>query len=98
MSVLDALWGGAIRPAERTVKQGSEYSRLQSAAQKEYDLFWSMLTPEAKEAYIAFSNTNILLMSLSDQDFFTKGFRLGIKLILAAIAEDETQLPPLEET
>ena len=98
MNVLEALWGGAIRPCERTVKRGTEYARLQKASQKAYDRFWSMLTPEGKEAYKAYSEANIELMSISEADIFTKGFRLGVQLLLAGICEDDSQLPPLEES
>ena len=78
MNILEALWGGAIRPCERS--------------------FWSMLTPEEKEAYKEYSEANIELMSISEADIFTKGFRLGVRLLLAVICEDDSQLPPLEES
>ncbi len=97
MNVLEALWGGAIRPCERTVKRGTEYARLQKATQKAYDRFWNMLTPDGKEAYKAYSEANIELMSISEADIFTKGFRLGVQFLLAGICEDDSQLPPLEE-
>ena len=95
--VLDQLWGGEIRPCDRVVKRGSEYERIRDMAQREHDRFWSLLTPEAKEAYKAFEEANLSLMSISDRDFFVKGFRLGVQLVLAAICEDDTQLPQLEE-
>ena len=98
MNILEALWGGAIRPCERTVRRGTEYARLQKTAQKAYDRFWSMLTSEEKEAYKEYSEANIELMSISEADIFTKGFRLGVRLLLAAICEDDSQLPPLEES
>lgn len=98
MNILHALWGGAIHPSDRTVQRGSEYARLQEAAKKAYDRFWSMLTPEEKEAYTAFTDIEIELSCISDADIFAKGFRLGVKLLLAVIGEEETQLPPLEET
>ena len=94
--VLEDLWCGAIRPCEREVRPNSEYARLQSAMEKEHDRFWSMLTPEAKEAYNEFCKTNIELMAISDADCFAKGFRLGIQFLLAAIIEDNSQLPALE--
>ena len=95
--VLDQLWGGEIRPCDRTVRRGGEYERLQKIAQTQYDRYWSLLTPEAKEAYKAFEDANLSLMSISDRDFFVKGFRLGVQMMLAAICEDDTQLPQLEE-
>lgn len=95
--VLEQLWDGAIRPCERAVKKGSEYARLQETMDKAYERFWSMLTPEVKEAYNSFCAANIELMAISDADCFAKGFRLGVQLLLAAIMEDDSQLPPLEE-
>ena len=97
MKVLEDLWCGAIRPCERAVKPNSEFARLQAVTQKEHDRFWSMLTPEAREAYNNYCNTNIELMAISDADCFAKGFRLGVRLLLAAITEDDSQLPALED-
>ena len=96
-NVIDQLWAGEIRPSERAVRRGSEYARLQATMDKAYNRFWSMLTPEAKEAYNAFCETNNELMSISDADCFAKGFRLGVQLLLAAIMEDDSQLPALED-
>lgn len=98
MNILEALWGGAIHPCDRTVKRGTEYARLQAAAQKAYDRFWSMLTAEQKEAYAAFTDLEIERTCISDADIFAKGFRLGVKLLLAGICEEDSQLPPLEES
>ena len=97
-NILNALWGGAIHPCDRTVKRGTEYDRLQEAAGKAYDRFWSTLTAEQKEAYTAFTDLEIERSCISDADTFAKGFRLGVKLLLAAIGEEDTQLPQLEET
>jgi hypothetical protein len=97
MNILEALWGGAVRPCERTVKRGSEYDRVRHEASEAYDRFWAMLTPEAKAAYDTYSEEYHHLMSISEADSFIKGFRLGAQLLLAAICEDDTQLPPLEE-
>ena len=94
--VINRLWAGAIRPCERAVRPGSEYARLQTTMDKAYDRFWNLLTPEAREAYNDFLNTNIELMAISDADCFAKGFRLGVQLLLAAIMEDHSQLPALE--
>ena len=97
MNILEALWGGAVRPCERTVKRGSEYDRVRQEASEAYDRFWAMLTPEAKAAYNAYSEVYHHLMSISETDSFIKGFRLGIQLLLAAAYDDDTQLPPLED-
>ena len=97
MSILEALWGGGVRPCDRTVKQGSEYDIVRKEASKAYDHFWDMLTPEEKDAYNTFSEYNNHLLSISEADIFTKGFRLGIQLIFAAICKDDTQLPMMDD-
>lgn len=95
--VLDQLWGGAIRPCDRVVRRGTEYDRLQEAAGKAYDRFWNTLTTEQKEAFTVFTDLEMQKSCISDADIFTKGFRLGVQLVLAAVCEDDTQLPQLEE-
>ena len=97
MSILEALWGGGVRPSDRTVKQGSEYYIVRKEATKAYDRFWDMLTPEEKDAYNTFSEYNNHLLSISEADIFAKGFRLGVQLLLASICQEDTQLPPLED-
>ena len=97
MNILEALWGGAIRPCERTVKRGSEYDRVRQEASAAYEKFWAMLTPEEKAAYNAYSEVYHHLMSISEADSFTKGFRLGVQILLAVISKEDTQLPPMED-
>ena len=98
MNILEALWGGDIRPSERTVRRGTEYARLQDAALRAYDRFWAMLSEDQKEAYKTLADLDMERTAISDADIFAKGFRLGVRLLLAAICEDDSQLPPLEES
>ena len=35
--------------------------------------------------------------SRSEADIFIKGYRLGVRLLLAAICEEDSQLPPMED-
>ena len=98
MNILEELWGGAIRPSERTVRRGTEYARLQDAALRAYDRFWAMLSEDQKEAYKALTELDMERTAISDADIFAKGFRLGVRLLLAVICEEDSQLPPLEET
>lgn len=98
MNILEALWGGAIRPCERTVRRGTEYARLQDAALRAYDRFWAMLSEDQKEAYKTLADLDMERTAISDADIFAKGFRLGVRLLLAVICEEDSQLPPLEET
>ena len=97
MNILEALWGGDIRPSERTVRRGTEYARLQDAALRAYDRFWAMLSEDQKEAYKTLADLDMERTAISDADIFAKGFRLGVRLLLAVICEDDSQLPPLEE-
>ena len=97
MNILEALWGGGVRPCERTVKQGSEYDMIRKETSNAYDRFWSMLSREEKDAFNTYSELNNHLLSISEADIFAKGFRLGVQLLLASICQEDTQLPQLED-
>lgn len=97
MNILDALWGGTIRPRERSMEYGGEYYKLYRSKRAKRDRFLSMLTPEAKEAYDAFCETDVELTEISDKDLFIKGFRLGVQFFLAAVSEYRSPLPQDEE-
>ena len=70
MNILEALWGGDIRPSERTVRRGTEYARLQDAALRAYDRFWAMLSEDQKEAYKTLADLDMERTAISDADIF----------------------------
>ena len=70
---------------------------IRQEASEAYDRLWAMLTPEAKAAYDTYSESYSHLMSMSEADSFTKGFRLGVQILLEVISKEDTQLPPMED-
>lgn len=93
MNILDDLWGGAVRPRNRSMEYGGEYHSLYKSARARQDRFLSLLSPEAKEAYDAFCKAEAELTEISDKDLFIKGYRLGVQLFLAAVSEYRSPLP-----
>ncbi len=95
MDTLKGLYSGGIRPSERTVKDGSEYQQLQHQASALEDAFRAELSAEGKKAYDAYVEKQIALMDIDNCDMFIKGYRLGVKLLLAALMEYDTPLPQI---
>ena len=93
MNVLDALWGGNIRPCHRSMEYGGEYYRLYRKEKASRDRFLSMLNVEQRATYDAYSQAGTELTEISEKDLFIKGFRLGVQLFLAAVSEYHSPLP-----
>ena len=50
---------------------------------------------EGKKAYAAYVEKQIALMDIDNCDMFIKGYRLGVKLLLAVLMEYDTPLPQI---
>ena len=95
--ILEKLWGGNIRPFDRSIRYGSEYRELQKSSGSDFDKFYEGLSQEAKDAYESFCEKQGKMSVISDMDFFIKGFRLGVQLIISAIGPYDSQLPQIED-
>ena len=95
MNILEELYCGNIRPSERSIKEGSEYQRLDHQASALEDTFRAELSPEGKKAYAAYVDKRLALMDIDSCDMFIKGYRLGMKFLLAVLTEYDTQLPQI---
>lgn len=93
MNILEELYLGRISPSERTVKSGSDYQRLAAEAADIERVFHAELSAEGKQAYDAFVSKQTQMFSIEIRDMFITGYRLGMKLLLAALTEFDTQLP-----
>lgn len=92
-NVLAALWDGNIRPCEREIRADSQYYKVMHSITEEQKKFYGTLSPEAKEAYDNYVLLHGKLCSISEQDAFIKGFRLGVQLLLSAVGPYESPLP-----
>ena len=85
MGIIEDLWYGNISPCERDIKRSSEYADvLKRIVQHEAKLH-ARLNDEEKEILERFVDCSNEICSLSERETFTRGFTLGIKLILEVL-------------
>ena len=97
VNVLAALWDGNIRPCEREIRADSQYYKVMHSITEEQKKFYGTFSPEAKDAYDNYVLLHGELSSISEQDAFIKGFRLGVQLLLSAVGPYESPLPQVNE-
>lgn len=91
MHILEALYRGKINSGMRTFRRGSEYERLSDQRMAENDHVYRELSLEGQAHYKAAERITGMMESIETEDAFIEGFRLGVKLLLAAIAEYDGQ-------
>ena len=97
MQILKDLYFGNIQPSDREVKRGSEYQMLQREASAMEDAFRSERSAEGSKAYEAFHQKQAKLSEIEECDIFIKGYRLGVKLLLAVLLDYDSPLPQISE-
>ena len=95
MTILENLWFGNIAPADRKLKRGSEAKKLLEAAIANENIFTAELSAEGQRAYIEYSKLISRISEISECDAFGIGFRLGARLMLETLAEENTQMPTI---
>ena len=96
MDILKDLYFGRIQPSERSIREGGEYEKLDREATAAEEAFRCELSKEGKQIYDAFRQKEGDLIEAADCDSFIKGFRLGMKLLLAVLMEYDSPLPQVE--
>ena len=91
MFVLDKLWRGKLSPSEQCCHCGSEYSNLRGALYRIDRQLSSVLSDEEKELFQEYQATREKMTSISEEDIFYNGFRIGAGLILDAIGTYDSQ-------
>ena len=97
MDILKELYSGNIRPSERAIKEGSDYQKAQTEVCALENAFRAELSAEGKKVYAAYETKRMELMKADDCDSFIKGYRLGVKLLLAVLLDYDTPLPQIKE-
>lgn len=82
MSILEELFYGDIIPAEKYIKAGGEYQKLNSQFVNHTEELRSLLTGKEKQLYDKISNMSIQLNGISEKEYFIDGFCIGAKIIL----------------
>ena len=89
MYILDALWRGEITPNERYAKPDRDYRRLAARAHEAYVKIRNELTEEGKQYFDELEQIQNEMNSISEEEVFIDAFRLGARMILDIIGDDQ---------
>ena len=85
--ILNKLYNGEIIPKED--KLSEEYIKLQNENQERLHKIFSNIDLDTKELLEEFMENQDALASIDAEDQFMKGYKIGVKLIVAGISKDE---------
>lgn len=91
MYILNDLWHRKITPSERFIRPDSEYLRILHKFSEETDALAKDLPPEKQKLCSELEDLQLKLISISEEDTFIKGFRLGARMILDIIGDYKGQ-------
>ena len=91
MYVLDKLWRGKLSPSEQCVNADSEYSRLRHRATQLSKRLLSTMSEKGKQIFQEYQDLREQMCSISEEDMFVNGFRIGVGMILDATGTYESQ-------
>ncbi len=86
-SVIKELWYGRICPQEAEGLKKPELKELQEYMSRHRENLEKTMTEEQKEIYERFMDCRNEYDELVDEEMFTYGFKLGIKLMTEAVEE-----------
>lgn len=95
--LLSELYNGNLCPIVKEVVQGSEYQKCMNELAEIEEKFSSQLDAEEKEKLQDFITTQGKLSYINAEERFTQGFRMGAKLILEIMDEDDGELNSLKD-
>lgn len=93
MYLLNDLWYGNVNPSERFARRGSEYKKVTAEAAECMDQLMAELTPKGSEILEEFLDKHVILSSISEEDTFIRGVRIGAQFILDVVGDYKSQLP-----
>lgn len=96
MLILEQLWQGQIAPFEREIGEGSEFQKLSQKTTELQNLFYKELSPDGKKTFNEYYDIEQELTTISEQDAFIKGVRIGARIILDIMGEYDSPLPQIE--
>ena len=97
MFIIEDLWFGRFTPGERAVRNGSHFQKVSKQGTTHLEEFHKELSPEGKQAFEDYYNSQMELWELSEQDAFTQGIRFGVRLMLDVVGEYRSDMPMMGE-
>ncbi len=87
MYILEDLWSGNVQPYEQSFRQGDEYAQaLRQTIEAETELD-AVLSEDGKKAFQKYQAAQREVMVITDCQTFSKGFRMGAKIMLDILGE-----------
>ncbi len=93
--ILEDLYYGNIAPNAKTFSKNSPYAKAMDKLDKSDAYLQGVLDEEGKAMLKAFEDAQSEVSDIGIVEAFIDGFRLGAKLMLAALSEDDGELRPL---
>ena len=97
MFVLHELWRGNVMLSERQIRKNSEYATLLQENTELEHIFCETLTAEQKKAYNDIYGGQVRMMSISEEEAFIQGFRIGSRMLLDVIEDYKGQFRMIGE-
>ena len=86
MDILEELWYGNIDPMEmNNIQNNSEYQSALRLVNNNYDRLQEGLTDKQKQLLMRYAESRNEFSNITELDAFKTGFKLGARLVIAAI-------------
>ena len=82
MTILEDLWYGNVRPAERSIVRGSKLDNLMKLICQNEDDLMKGLTDKQKESFEKFKDCQSEITDYLETEAFTQGFTIAGKLMV----------------
>ncbi|MBQ8001319.1 MAG: hypothetical protein IJ298_09025 [Ruminococcus sp.] len=82
MTILEDLWYGNVRPAERSIVRGSKLDNLMKLICQNEDDLMGGLTEKQKESFEKFKDCQSEITDYLETEAFTQGFTIAVKLMV----------------
>lgn len=95
-SVLEELYAGNIRPTDKVFDKKSKVEKLYSMVDSLQNKFREMLNDEQKRLFEKLVSTQYEFEYQEDMERFIDGFKLGLRIAIEALRDDERDLHDLK--
>ncbi|MBQ8144206.1 MAG: hypothetical protein IJ042_05380 [Butyricicoccus sp.] len=97
MYILETFWNGHPAGYERMIRDNSEYKKIAHQSLVLAEEIDAVLDAEKRKNFERYQSLQLDLNTISEQDSFVRGVRLGARFILDVLGEYRSQLPFHEE-
>ncbi|MFI3327397.1 MAG: hypothetical protein R3Y35_14685 [Clostridia bacterium] len=89
MKILEELYHGNINPNVKFYKQNTNYAKAMDIIATNEDILSELLKGTEKKVFMEYLDAQAIVMSESSVEEFIIGFKLGAKIALAMVSEDD---------